>query len=103
MPATTTPKSILAEVRDLMDGLTYAQQESLLSELLEVLFRDPKDYDDVNDFRVDALEDLVNLRDSYAELAEEQSAQWDLEAEFKQRLARSISPAAIEAGLRRAA
>lgn len=99
--ATTTPrKSIVTEVRELVDGLTYAQQEALLAEMLEVLFSDPKDYRDLTDYRVDVVEQLIAMRDGYAKLASEQSTEWDREAKFYERQARNIAPAAIEAGMR---
>ncbi|CAG9172468.1 hypothetical protein CURE108131_23055 [Cupriavidus respiraculi] len=70
-------KTISQEVRELIDGLTPAQQESLLAEMLEVLATDPKEYANVNDYRVDTVEMLVDLRDSYERLAGDQMAQWD--------------------------
>lgn len=103
MTATTANKSILAEVSDLVDGLTFAQQEGMLRELLEVLFADPKDYDSLSDYRVDVVESAIALRDEYATLSAEQAKQWDREAAFNERQARRISPAAIADALRRAA
>jgi hypothetical protein len=76
----TTIRTITQEVRELMDGLTPAQQESMLAEMLEVLATDPREYTNVNDYRVDTVEMLVDLRDSYERLAGEQLAQWDREA-----------------------
>lgn len=83
MPA-TTPKTISREVGDLLAGLTFSQQEAFLRELLEVLATDPSEYGSdaksLNDYRVETIEMLVDLRSGYERLAGVQMDRWDREA-----------------------
>lgn len=76
--------TIHQEVDDLMNGLTFSQQESLLRELLLVLATDPSEYGNdeksLSDYRAETVEQLVDLRDSYEQMAGEQLDQWDREA-----------------------
>lgn len=73
------PKAATRDIDDLMSGLQFSQQESLLREMLAVLATDVSDYSSVADWRVDVLEMLTDLRDSYEQLAGEQLAMWERE------------------------
>ncbi|WP_423197882.1 hypothetical protein DFLDMN_001521 [Cupriavidus sp. H19C3] len=78
------PATIHQEVDDLIAGLRFDQQESLLRELLLVLATDASEYGSdeksLNDYRVETIEQLIDLRGQYEQMAGEQMDLWDREA-----------------------
>lgn len=71
-----TTRTISQEARDVLNGMTDAQRDAFVLEVLEVMATDPKEYGSLHDYRVETVEMLEDLTGQYKRLAGEQLDTW---------------------------